>query len=502
MRDAGVTSAWFKQAMARALFNVYALADADGCHIGHDVDKKVIKFWFFQVPCLACRALEFIGTESIAGLDDIRERLRRSAAVMAPKVAAYARHEIPGYRGLNLIFEDAANLHAVGRLFGNDDWRRAGASAKERALQRQDPEGFFPERERPDKGPSAKYHQFSLHTVTQILEEFPDDDIARQYARGMDWYLKFMYPTVHPIEICDERERYVRKHEFPGLALFSDGGRAAWRRMLELGAELEPTALAEAFLFKAWMERKNPRFLQILEENRTWNAGLPEFAYRQANGKSAVATAKPWFMAGHAYLTGPIDPEGMWHRELQQHIALYHEKVGVLFGGGNSLAQPEFSTLRTERSHLCEAASVRDCDPRNLAVDLRNDGWSVIAHMRSIDAARAEITVTVNASGPAPAHVQLPIFCSEQRRQLRVANRAVADFSAAPAAGECSEIIVACEGADVRIAATRPFTYRWPAIPVNVRAPGRKPMELSDAVCPLTFALPKSGSVRIEIQII
>ena len=497
---------WFKVQVCEGLREVFRHLDEDGMQAGWDVDGAAKKFWNFEAPVVTCAALRYLDGSFAEPLRDVTTRLRRSAECALPRLEGYARNQTPAFRGINLIFADTACLHETGRFFGEQNWMELARLAKERALSTQDPEGFFPERRgTEDRGPSSVYMQFALWTIIPLLCAFPEDAVAERVRRAVDWVLKSVYPSTEPIDIFDERERF---HLGPGASspvlFFSKGGRDFLARRWAQAASLEVAARTLPFL--ETMQNRNPNFLRILAGSQTWFTGQERYAYRYANGKSAVSVSAPWVIAAHGYLAAPLDPNSMWHRDLQQHLSLYHAGAGVVFGGGNSLHEPEFSTLLTESSPLCDQVAIERPTPESQTLVCSNSGWQVRICAEVVSASEARLSATVLRAGPAAAFWQLN-FCGEgTRRQWRCQDQPVRDFGAAAEAGTgATGLTVEGAGAGrdftLKCEFSGPCAYRWPVYPVNVRAPGRQPMPLGNAVLLLKFPLGKAGTTtRVKLQ--
>jgi hypothetical protein len=292
----------------------------------------------------------------------------------------------------------------------------------------------------------------------------------------------------------------------PPLYFFSPSGREWLTNLLSTGAKFTLGFAATILNFKKTMMQKNPEFLQIVEKSSKWFTRQSRFSYRYENHKSAISVTRPWMIAGHGYLTGKLDPKGMWHRELQQHTSLYREIAGIIFGGGNSLAQEEFSTLLTAKSYLCDRVRVEKCDESSQTVVCENGSWKIAIHSTILNANESTVKCEVLKCDDAPAFWQLTLALLTTRKQLMYQNTVVTDFSEKTVSGSFEKsIVVLGENSDkkcrIEIDFSTPCHYQWPLYPVDVRKPGSKPLPIYNAVLPLKFALPEKGkSIDIHVK--
>ena len=59
--------------------------------------------------------------------------------------------------------------------------------------------------------------------------------------------------------------------------------------------------------------------------------------------RAATLRQGPWFICLSAY-TAPLD-RSRWHQDRQNLVSIWHEKVGLILGGGNTKLQPAWSNF-------------------------------------------------------------------------------------------------------------------------------------------------------------
>lgn len=507
----GTDPAWLLDRLSDVLVEHYGQLDADGCVPGGwDIDGKPRPIWHDRTPGLVCDILPLLGDRaSVAG---IRERLFRSAEVVSGRIVPYGRNEISAWRGINLILPDIGNFHRVARFFGRHDWVAAAAAARDRILARQDrDEGWFPEWrvESEDRGPSSVYMEVLLHYLTPFVAAYPDNGVAGQIARAVDWVLRATYPDGLPIDTFDERERLHADpahpwHILPPFYVYSAGGRALLKARLAASHPDLP-ALAAVLRLDRHLRRANPEFLRILEATSVWHTSLARYAHTFRNRKSGLGVFHPWLMAGHGYLSGVIPPDMMWHRELQQHFSLYHDRCGVIFGGGNSVAEPEYSTLCVPPSYLCDEVDVDAAAPDRLTVVCLQRGWR-IGIRAEVDARECRIVCRTLARGEGEAFLQFPVCLLQSRKRMVAGGSVFTDFSKQAARGVIRDgLTVEGEWADRPYAADIRFDGEaeavWPLEPVNVRKPDREKLPFTQAVFGLKFKVQPDSPLNIGVKI-
>jgi hypothetical protein len=497
---------WHKARLQDGISEFFRHLDSEGLIAGYDIDGKQWSTAHYRATPIICDSLRLLDAEQLAELHDEIERQKTSSTIIFKLLKPYSLHKRPGYRGLNLILSDIAGLHEAGVYFEEPEWIETARLAKERAIARQDPEGFYPDsRGDDDTGPSSVYMEFTL------LAAYPEPSLADRCVRGVDWMMKSYDLSGRPIDIFDERERFKRSSGSGGIGwpsplyFFSPVGREWLSFTLERSGTFMFPYSATVLNFKRTLERKNPDFLKALERSATWFTRQPRFCYRYENKKSAISVNRPWLIAGHGYLTGKLDPKSMWHRELQQHASLHHQTAGIIFGGGNSLAQKEFSTLRTGRSYLCSRVFVEHCNESLQTVFCENSRWQIAIHTAIANENEATVKCEVLNSAAGKAFWQLTLGMFLTRKQLLYQNNVVTDFFKDEVSGVLEDAITVVGSNDgknfrVKISFSHPCEFSWPLYPVNVREPGSKPMPLYTAVLPLKFSLPERGTC-IELSV-
>jgi hypothetical protein len=71
-----------------------------------------------------------------------------------------------------------------------------------------------------------------------------------------------------------------------------------------------------------------------------------DFDYVLGKDEAAVRRHGPWFLVLSAYTAPPAtDGSRRWWMDRQNFVSVYHDKTGLILGGGNSKLQPSWSTF-------------------------------------------------------------------------------------------------------------------------------------------------------------
>lgn len=506
---------------------IYGFSFLDDCGFlgGYDIDGKIYATnYHFFCSMVALMAIQEIEHENDHEIIHIISKIKKGVTKTIPVLEQYANYKRKAYRGLNLIFIDIATTIVAGNFFSEPSWVLVADKAKERILGRFDEnEGYIPDFRDEDEnpGPSASYSMYTAFTITYLIRVRPEIKLAQLLKRSIEWNLKTLYPNGQAVDIFDERGRlkpyntneacYHSLQNRSTLFTFSKGGRE-FINYIENNSNA-PTPLdgiaTDIYLYEL-IKKKNSEFIYIMDDPQSkWLTNQKEFSYCYKNNLSAISKSNNWVIASHGYLSGQIDPKTMWHRELQQHFSLYYHGIGAIFGGGNSLGQSEFSTLKTAKSYLCDEVRISEVSSNIQKVYLKNYETEIEIIVQIITEFEAKITCNVIATKPYEnAFFQIPIACYAYRKQFITKNQIVTEFVNKSASGTIEQsfsIVAKNETNDYKISCnlSSPASYQWPVIPVNVREPGIPPLSFENAILLISFSLSNITtpiSIHLKIQ--
>lgn len=116
----------------------------------------------------------------------------------------------------------------------------------------------------------------------------------------------------------------------------------------------------------------------------------------------------PWTVVLSAY-TRPEAPGNRWVIDFQSHLSIFHERAGLIIGGGGGKRQAAFS-LFTESSRplglpsLAIGGTVETLSPTSALLSLRYEGFT--AHLQ-VFVSELDVRLTASASGTGGVHLQL-----------------------------------------------------------------------------------------------
>ena len=239
----------------------------------------------------------------------------------------------------NILTWHAMALVRAGRVFGEPAWRSVGEDYILRAAESQHPDGYWAEGGVPTTG----YNLVYIHAIGLYFHFTQDERVLPCLERALNFHLLFTYPDGSAVETIDGRVRYsnhVLRHGYPGFCLFPAGRRFVrylvqrWREQAPAG-ELSPH-FASAYVH--WQEGEEDAIPQEMSD------------FQQVHGERALVLKKGnWFCCLGACLTPDEDIARTWlvrwRRDQTNFLSVWHQRAGLLIGGGNSNNQPEFNTF-------------------------------------------------------------------------------------------------------------------------------------------------------------
>jgi len=276
--------------------------------------------------------------------NDRRARWRQALEDLIAEMAADVneRKDRPAYTSpfgvpTNHTALRAATVYLAGRLFGNPEWERLGASVMHRfAAMEQSPDGYWGEHSR--AGPTTAYDYLTAAAVALYYEHSGDAAALEALRRSLEFHKHFTWPDGQPVMAIDDRRRhaYVSPWGHFGFSHFPEGRRYA---------EFLTSCMREAQLSMEHVGR-------LAQNALYWHAGpqapipqdQPEYAYRMSV-PAGIRKSGPWMVC----LSGLISTQAVtsqYYLDRQAHLEVYHVKTGLIISGANSKNQPELATFR------------------------------------------------------------------------------------------------------------------------------------------------------------
>lgn len=315
----------------------------------------------------------------------------------------------------NIPTHHAMALYHAGQLFERPDWQQQAKEFMARVCAAQDEGGFWSEHH----GPVVAYNFVYSEALGTYFALSGDAGVLPALRRAALFHANFTYPDGSSVETVDERNPYHAGVSLGNVGFtFTPEGRGFLRHQMALlrraGQGLDPDTAASLLLYGQEgpvepppAEKAEHRF--VLEDNR-----------------ALIQRTGPWFVALSAYVC-PV-PQNRWIQDRQNFVSLYHDRTGLIVGGGNTKLQPLWSTFTVGEKallfhrpgdenpdfvppeglrHVPDAAELSPTDPPSLRLHYGPEECQVT--VRCEEAGRAVLTyqATVRSGLPVTAQVTL-----------------------------------------------------------------------------------------------
>ena len=262
--------------------------------------------------------------EAMTGVD--RDRWDQALVLGFEQIARTALsqvHNIPAHHAMGLCY-------AAG-VFGREDWQTQAEAFMQDVVATQSPNGWWPEH----AGPVVSYNFVYSEALGIYHSMSGDKGVLETLERAARYHASFTYPDGSMVETVDGRNPYhggMRlgnvgfSHTAPGR------GYLAQQHGLHLaaGRTFDVDHAAQLLLYGG----EGP--------TEPTAAGQSHHLYRMGD-EAMVLRRSPWFLCLSAF-TVPIT-QSRWGQDRQNFVSVYHDKVGLIVGGGNTKLQPLWSSF-------------------------------------------------------------------------------------------------------------------------------------------------------------
>ena len=244
--------------------------------------------------------------------------------------------EVGLWRVHNIAAHHAMGLYFAGEVFGEPSWQALAAERLRTVAASQNSDGYWTEH----KGPVVIYGFVYVEALGTYYAKSHDPEVLPALRKSAVFHSYFTYPDGTNVETVDERNPYYPVVQMPNVGFtFSPEGRSYVSRQLHRREGLIPADVAASLLL--WGEEG---------EGAAIDPGKDDFDYRLPSGDAAIRRRGPWFLVASA-MTAPV-PEVRWIQDRQNLVSVYHEKVGLIYGGGNTKLQPAWSNFTVGDTRL------------------------------------------------------------------------------------------------------------------------------------------------------
>ncbi|HTL51421.1 MAG TPA: hypothetical protein VL860_02475, partial [Planctomycetota bacterium] len=194
-------------------------------------------------------------------------------------------------------------------------------------------------------GPVNVYDHVTAAGLSVYAEETQAPWARAALKRNLEFHSQFTYPDGTPVETVDGRVRYTHYPITilpPTWGTFSEGRgyvrailKAALKTPFGGGDQPHGPWLGYPFVGEAL------RFLpDDVMADETWQ---PQAVYKAKSAEACMVRANPWTVSAAAICVPPLITQRWWLAR-QNLVSAFHEKYGLILGGGNS-KELDFSTV-------------------------------------------------------------------------------------------------------------------------------------------------------------
>jgi hypothetical protein len=257
------------------------------------------------------------------------ERRAAWAKALTLGYSLIAKHDLGSL--VNIPTHHAMGLYAAGKALGRPEWCRQAADFLMRVVATQAEAGYWSE----GGGPVVLYDFVYVDALGTYYALSGDRRALPALEKAARFHYDFTYPDGRCVETIDQRNPYHGLVERGNVGFsFSPIGRAYLARQWSKHTALDADLIASLLLFG----EEGP----AADAPRGGEASVATLK-EQGVERAAAVRSGPWFFCLSAYTT-PVSPS-RWHQDRQNLVSIYHDRAGLIVGGGNTKLQPFWSTF-------------------------------------------------------------------------------------------------------------------------------------------------------------
>jgi len=407
----------------------------------------------------------------------------------------------------NIPAHHAMGLYAAGKVLDRPEWCEQAAAFMLRVAAAQSEGGYWSEGE----GPVVAYNFVYVDALGTYHAMSGDRRVLPALEKAAAYHKHFTYPNGHSVETIDQRNPYsAGVHRGNVGFTFTPVGRSYLDAQWSRDADPNPAADLSASLLLYGEEGPkapppDPR-------------GMGLFVMTEG-GEARAMTARrgPWFICLSAYTT-PVSTS-RWIQDRQNMASIFHDRTGLILGGGNTKLQPAWSSFTVGDTALLkhtpgdtdpafvpkgelyhvprEARLVREPD---LGLDLRYGPELCRIRVAFIDERKLEYAVESTAESGLPVVAHLTLI-PHLGQSLETAAGSSVRLDATPVELSAAEVGGRISHAGYRLHLPASASLAWPALPHNpYRKDGRATVEEARVEIRIPLGA-ESRSARVLVEI-
>ena len=240
-------------------------------------------------------------------------------------------HNIPTWNGMSLV--------RGAQVFGREAWHAVGRRLIEHNIAHLHPHGYWPEGD----GPTYGYNRVYIHALGLYHAFTGDRQVIPALRKAVTFQTTFCYPDGSGIAAIDGRQRYHAQGNamgWPGYSLSAEGRRLierSWPGLKQKHEGLPSPHLASTCQY-------------LPDDASTASLLVDRRRARTVYRKSALVRRQgAWTLCVSGYGTPPAsraaNRTARWIMTPSNCLSVWHDKLGVIIGGGHSKHAPLFATF-------------------------------------------------------------------------------------------------------------------------------------------------------------
>ncbi|MHB8902957.1 MAG: hypothetical protein ACYC6Y_29705 [Thermoguttaceae bacterium] len=255
---------------------------------------------------------------------------------------AWADALVLGYTGIsksqlggvhNIATHHAMGLYIAGKTLDRPEWCKQASEFMKKVMAEQSEGGYWSE----GGGPVVLYDFVYVDALGTYYAASGDESVLPALEKAAVFHQHFTYPGGQCVETVDQRNPFHESIEAGNVGFtFSPAGRAYLKNQwAQVGIDRLDTDLAASLLV---FGQEGPAAESAVGED-----SRPFVLVEGGVGRAATLRKSPWFVCLSAYVT-PVSTS-RWIQDRQNFVSVYHEKLGLVVGGGNTKLQPGWSNF-------------------------------------------------------------------------------------------------------------------------------------------------------------